>query len=133
MSTFFASTLNRVLSGAILGLALLAGLLVLTVRSQNAKIADLRAERNALSAQVEAINLNLAAHDQAGIERAADTAIIAKAQKDLNDAIAAVPDTVPDAVAVALGCGELRRAGHLDADLPAACRPAGGSPPGPRP
>jgi hypothetical protein len=45
-------------------------------------------------------------------------------QKELEDAVAKIPDSTPDAVAVAAGCVELRRNGISVADLPA-CRAPG--------
>jgi hypothetical protein len=47
----------------------------------------------------------------------------AEKEKALTDAVAAIPDDVPDPVAVALGCARLREAGVSVADLPA-CKPA---------
>lgn len=124
---FFASVTNRILVGVSIALVILVVTLALTVKSVNRKNADLRTENGALTAQLDAANRNFAAHEKAAGERVADTVAIAKAQKELNDAIEAVPDTVPDAVAVAVGCRELRGAGYLDADLPAACRLGSGS------
>lgn len=54
---------------------------------------------------------------------AKDAAAIAAKQKELEDAVAKVPDSAPDAVAVAAGCRELQQHGISVADLPA-CRPA---------
>jgi hypothetical protein len=48
----------------------------------------------------------------------------AEKEKVLTDAVAAIPDDVPDPVAVALGCARLREAGVSTADLPA-CKPVG--------
>lgn len=50
--------------------------------------------------------------------------VIDAKQKELENAVAKVPDTVPDAVAVVAGCIELQQHGISVADLPA-CQPAG--------
>jgi hypothetical protein len=55
---------------------------------------------------------------------AADAAKTAAKKKELEDAVAQVPDSVPDAVAVRSGCVELQQHGISTADLPA-CKPAG--------
>lgn len=67
---------------------------------------DTKADAVATAAQVEAAQVQ------------------AEKEKVLTDAVAQVPDSVPDAAAVALGCARLREAGVSVADLPA-CGPAG--------
>lgn len=47
-----------------------------------------------------------------------DQAASTKLTKDLTDAVAALPDSVPSARRVALGCARLRAAGRSTADLP---------------
>ncbi len=54
---------------------------------------------------------------------AQDALAIDAKQKELEDAVAKIPDGTPDAVAVAAGCVELRRNGISTANLPA-CQPA---------
>lgn len=65
------------------------------------------------------------ANDKAAATAVQDARIRVEKEKELTDEVANVPDTVPDAVAVRLGCGRLRQAGVSVADLPA-CRAAGG-------
>jgi hypothetical protein len=50
--------------------------------------------------------------------------VIDAKQKELENAVADIPDSTPDAVAVAAGCVELRQHGRSTADLPA-CRAVG--------
>jgi hypothetical protein len=53
-----------------------------------------------------------------------DALVRVEKEKELADAVAEVPDGLPDPVAVRLGCERLRQAGVSVADLPA-CLPAG--------
>lgn len=53
-----------------------------------------------------------------------DALVRVEKEKELADAVANIPDRVPDAVAVAAGCRELQQDGVSVADLPA-CQPAG--------
>jgi hypothetical protein len=78
-------------------------------------------------AEITLLRVDAGLKETAAEERQADTAAIAAAEKDLVDEIQSIPDTQPDAVRVALGCARLRRAGGVDADLPAVCRPGTGS------
>lgn len=52
-----------------------------------------------------------------------DALVRVEKEKELADAVANIPDRVPDAVAVAAGCRELQQDGVSVADLPA-CQPA---------
>lgn len=74
-------------------------------------------------AEAAARKLDAKADQKSTATLAHDAAVIATKQKELEDAVAKVPDTVPDAVAVAAGCRELQQHGLSVADLPA-CRPA---------
>lgn len=83
-------------------------------------------ERTKADAERSAANVialgNARSADEAAAVARVDSAIdIAQTQKELTDAIAAIPDTVPDAQRVALGCQRLHQAGTIDADLPAVC------------
>jgi uncharacterized protein HemX len=77
-------------------------------------------------AELVLLRTDAALKETAAEERQRDTEAIAAAEKELIDAIKEVPDSQPDAVRVRLGCERLRRAGHLDADLPAVCRSGSG-------
>lgn len=75
-------------------------------------------------AVAEAIKSDTKADAVATASQVRAAEVQAAKEKELTDAVAAIPDDVPDAVAVALGCARLRDAGVSTADLPA-CRPAG--------
>ena len=85
-----------------------------------------KAELARAEAKIVLLEADAALKETAAVERQADTARIAEAEKELVDAIANIPDTRPGPVRVAAGCSQLRRAGYLDADLPPVCRPGGG-------
>lgn len=90
-------------------------------RSDNAK--QERA-RDAI-AVAAAVKSDTKANDKAASTVARDALVRVEKEKDLTDAVADVPDSVPGPVAVRLGCERLRQAGVGVADLPA-CKPAGG-------
>lgn len=73
--------------------------------------------------EAAAQKLDAKADQKSADQLAKDAADIAAKQKELEDAVAKVPDSTPDAVAVAAGCRELQQHGISVADLPA-CRPA---------
>ncbi len=56
----------------------------------------------------------------AALQRKVDEARISEQEKDMHDAVAKTPDTMPDAARVALGCARLRNAGK-DVSRIAAC------------
>lgn len=89
---------------------------------KDAAFAEYKADR--AEANVEALVQDAEANAAASDARVADAIAITEQRKDLVDAIAEVPDSVPDAVRVQLGCQRLRRAGTPEADLSPACRPA---------
>lgn len=76
-------------------------------------------------AVAEAVKSDTKANDKAAATVVRDALIRVEKEKDLTDAVADVPDSVPGPVAVRLGCERLRQAGVSVADLPA-CKPAGG-------
>lgn len=67
---------------------------------------------------VAAAALDARAKDAASKQGLKDQAASTKLTKDLTDAVAALPDSVPSARRVALGCARLRAAGRSTADLP---------------
>lgn len=74
--------------------------------------------RDAIAA-TEAVKSDTRANDKAASAVAVDALNRANAEKELTDAVAALPDSLPDPVAVQLGCQRLRQAGVSVADLPA--------------
>jgi hypothetical protein len=76
-------------------------------------------------ASLEAERRANALREAAAAQRQTDTLAVAKSERELIDAIKQVPDEKPDPVRVRLGCERLRRAGRINSDLPAVCRPAG--------
>lgn len=85
--------------------------------------AHARDEARAKIAVAEAIKSDTAADNKSTATLAQEALAIDAKQKELEDAVAKIPDSTPDAVAVAAGCVELRRNGISTADLPA-CQPA---------
>lgn len=81
-----------------------------------------RAELSQAKAELSLLRTDAELKEIAADERSADEKAVAHTQKELIDAIQAIPDTRPDAVRVAVGCERLRQAGYIDAHLPAACR-----------
>lgn len=77
-------------------------------------------------ANVAVQNQDKTASDAAATERVTDAIAQAKQQTELSDAVAAIPDSVPDASRVALGCARLRANGRAETSLPAACGYRGG-------
>lgn len=63
------------------------------------------------------------ADEAAAAQRITDTIAVSRREGELRDAIAATPDTAPDAVRIQLGCERLRRsAGGNSTSLPSVCR-----------
>jgi hypothetical protein len=103
------------------GLLLIAGLalsLYLMGRSDGRAKAD--AERAV--ANVEAMKIDQKAKDNAAQDRVTDAEQVLELKEELTDAVAEIPDDVPDAVAVQLGCQRLRNAGKDTAAIPACGR-----------
>lgn len=67
------------------------------------------------------LNVDVVAKEQAAIQRADDTAIITKAEKERNDEIRKATDSQPSAARNKLNCERLRKAGTDTSGLPA-CR-----------
>jgi hypothetical protein len=70
-------------------------------------------------AVAEALKSDTKADTKANAAEVRAAEVRAEKEKVLTDAVAAIPDTVPDAAAVALGCARLREAGVSTSDLPA--------------
>lgn len=70
-------------------------------------------------ANVEALKVDGAAKEKAADERVADTQQVLELKQELTDAVAEIPDTVPDGVAVTLGCQRLRAQGTDTSAIPA--------------
>lgn len=104
-----------------LGAALLVITLLLFVYLKGRDDAKRQTEAAYAVAVAEAVKTDARAKELTGAARqqhAVDNAVL---KKELTDAVAEVPDDVPDAVAVQLGCQRLRNAGTSVADL-SACR-----------
>lgn len=102
---------------------LLAALAIATslyVKGRSDQAARERA-RDAI-AVAEALKSDAKADTKAQDQAERDAAVQAQKEKELTDAIANLPDGLPDAHAVRLGCERLRQAGVSVADLPA-CQP----------
>jgi len=84
-----------------------------------------RLEAANAASQVKALTEDAKAKETAAAERMNDAADVAAMKERLSDAVASLPDHVPSARRIALGCQRLREAGTRDADLPVQCRPAG--------
>lgn len=110
---------NVWLIAGLLAVAIAAGVLYAKGRSDEHK----KTEAARRVAEAEAIKLDTHAKGLAGADLEKHIAQIAEHKEELTNAVAQVPDTVPDAVAVRLGCERLRLQGTSTADLPA-CQPA---------
>jgi len=78
-------------------------------------------------ALAEAVKQGAAASNTSAERSVVDAAEVADLKKELTDAVADLPDSVPDAHGVALGCARLRNAGEDVSKLPACGgREAGG-------
>lgn len=113
----FARQWWKAAAGLIVGIML--GLPLGYYEGKSAGKAKADAARNA--ANVEQLITDAEANAAASDQRVADALAIVQAREELKDAVAKVPDSVPDAARVALGCARLQRAGTNTADL-AACR-----------
>lgn len=82
-------------------------------RNERAKVA-LAIEK----ANTKALETDATANDHASSTRVEDAVQNANTKKDLYDAIAKVPDSVPGPARVALGCQRLRKAGK---EVPEVC------------
>jgi hypothetical protein len=76
-------------------------------------------------AEAEIIKRDGEAKDAAAVEERVDNALIADNQKELLDAVAAAPPSLPSPARVAVACQRLRNAGRTD--IPPVCGPDGGA------
>jgi putative intracellular protease/amidase len=119
LTWFRTNPRNVFLIAGLVALLLAAGGLYLKGR-QDAHARDEARRKIAVAAAVKADTKADAKSTEA---LARDALAIDAKQKELEDAVAKIPDTTPDAVAVAAGCVELQRNGIRTSDLPA-CQPA---------
>lgn len=103
----------------ILGIALLALLLAGLIYWQGRSDGRLKADAERAVANVEAMKTNEKANVNAADDRVADAEKVLELKEELTNAVAQVPDDVPDPVAVALGCQRLRNQGTDTTALPA--------------
>jgi hypothetical protein len=81
-----------------------------------------KADAERAVANVEAMKTNETANANAAEDRVADAEQVLELKEELTDAVAEIPDDVPDAVAVALGCQRLRTQGTDTSAIPACGR-----------
>jgi uncharacterized protein (DUF1800 family) len=79
---------------------------------------DVRRDAADAQAVAKSEKQNSAALEAASAERRADDASAAATEKELNDAVKALPDAVPSARRIALGCARLRRNNQDVSGLP---------------
>ncbi len=108
----------------IAGLIAVIGVL-LFVYTKGRHDASARAEARQKIAVAAAVKSDEKADTKSTTVLTREALVIDAKQKELENAVAQVADSVPDAVAVAAGCAELRQHGISVADLPA-CQPAHG-------
>ena len=114
---------------AAIGMALAFAAMFWLNKHHTEQLRDAQANLALADAQITLLKTDAALKETASKERQDDNAAIDAAEKELVNAISQVPDSQPDAVRVRLGCERLRAANpdRLDADLPAVCRPSGGT------
>lgn len=71
----------------------------------------------------EAVKLDANAKEKSAEERTRDAIAVTDMKDSLTDAIASLPDSVPSARRVALGCQRMLNAGTRVSELPVACGP----------
>lgn len=118
LTWFRTNPRNVFLIGGLVLLLIFAGWLYLKGR-HDAHARDQARQKIAVAAAVKS---DTQADTKSTAALAQEALAIDANQKELEDAVAKIPDTTPDAVAVAAGCIELQRHGVRTADLPA-CQP----------
>lgn len=103
----------------ILGGALLILVAIGLVYWQGRSDGRLKADAERAVANVEAMKTNEGANANASEARVTDAEQVLELKEELTDAVAEIPDDVPDDVAVALGCQRLRRQGTDTTAIPA--------------
>ena len=94
--------------------------------SQATAAAEQRYEARRAIAVTEALKTDVKAQQKSALERVEDAVEVADLKEELTDAVRTIPDALPSARRVALGCARLRNQGISTAEL-AAC---GGPPTG---
>lgn len=102
---------------AIVALALLL-LLALWLRVHDGRVID----RHDAAVNLDAERKARGADNAAAGARVEDARANDEQERAYDEAIQAAPGGAPAPAAVSLGCERLRRAGTIDADLPAVCR-----------
>ena len=117
---------------AIVGVIVVAPLIFFLGQCRGEKIGRLGMEAAIARANAETLKQTNRANEAAAKQRLTDMIAVNRQEQELINAIAATPDSAPDAVRIRLGCERLRRAdGARSAPLPAACGPGGGAQAGP--
>lgn len=123
LTTFFAFARTRV-GMSVLGLLALVIVAFALIAYGAAKERKREAARDAI-AVAEAVSRDTKADQKSTTQVQREAVAIVEIQKELEDAVAQAPDSLPDAASVAYGCRELQRNGIRTSDLPA-CRAVGG-------
>lgn len=85
---------------------------------EDGRVKAAQAAAQAIQTQVDALQRDAAAKAVADAQRVTDSAINRKLSEDLTNAVAKMPDSIPSARRIALGCARLRASGFIVADLP---------------
>lgn len=103
---------------ALVGAAAVAPLVFLLGQCSGESNAKARLEASLAKAETKAVRRDGAAKAKADVERRADDKATSKLERELNDAVAPLPDAKPSARRVARGCVQLRDAGKDTSHLP---------------
>jgi hypothetical protein len=106
---------------AALGAAVVAGPCLTLGYCQGKSAGEAKMEAAAAIATVEVMKTDGSAKEVAAVERVNDILAVEETKKELTDAVAKLPDSVPSPRRVALACARLRTQGIDTASLPA-CR-----------
>lgn len=117
----FVKTWWKLALGVILGGILIAPLAHCDGRKVGRQQFQLALEK----ANRETLQEKARADELASAQRITDTIAVSRREGELRDAIAATPDTAPDAVRIQLGCARLRASGRSPATLPPVCGSGG--------
>lgn len=107
----------KIALGIALAIALALSLAYCNGKKEGKRGADLALEK----ANNQAIVIDSKAREKAADDRVADAVENLEAKKELSDAVEALPDALPTARRIALGCARLRRQGTDTTAIPA-CR-----------
>ena len=114
---------KRLVAG--IGVLFVVLIIALGLYAKGRSDANKRNEAAKAIAIAEAVKLDSKAKEHAATQRLKDAEQVADLKEQLTDAVAQVPDTVPDPVAVQLGCQRLRNSGADVSKLPACSGPTG--------